>query len=549
MYTGGFPVMFGDRMSSVIDVVSMAPPTPRYHELAVSFFNSSLLSSGTFDKGNGEWVASARRSNLDLWFEASGKLPGRPRYIDAFAKLAYNLNHSLRITGNVLHFSDDIRLSDTDREEQATADYADSYFWLRLDHTPSNRVSGSTLLAYSTLDSRRFGNTDQPGVGSGSVSDRRDFIMSTVQSDWSWMPDQNLVINVGAELRDVSGRYNYADDAQFALLFEVPDASSEVSRSRVIEAQPRGGQYAVYASVRHQTTPRLTLEGGLRWDRQTLNPGHGDQLSPRAGLRYRLGDRTFLRASWERFFQLQGIDELQIEDGVREFFSPQRSDHALLGLEHGFKSGMNLRVEVYSKHMSSLRPRYENLLNTFVILPELKPDRIRIAPTSAMAHGFEALLSRQNNGRLSWWIGYSWSSVKDRIDGVDVPRSWDQTHAVTDGLNWETARWNVGAAFGYRSGWPTTTVVSDDSGVIPVVTAAQRNDDRLHFYRSLDVRVARRFQLERGSLSVFLEVDNIFGHNNTCCVEYEFDLLENGLELEATEYFPTIPSLGFVWQF
>ena len=47
---------------------------------------------------------------------------------------------------------------------------------------------------------------------------------------------------------------------------------------------------------------------------------------------YQAGDTIRLRASWGRYGQFQGINELQVEDGIDEFFPTQKADHAIVGL-------------------------------------------------------------------------------------------------------------------------------------------------------------------------------------------------------------------------
>jgi outer membrane receptor protein involved in Fe transport len=549
VYTGGFPVMFGDRMSSVIDVATLAPPAPRYHELSMSFFNTSILSAGLVNEGRGEWLASLRRSNLDIWFDNLDSLPGKPSYLDGFAKFGYEINDSLRVTGNLLHFTDDIVLSDLDGEEQASANYEDNYLWLRLDHQLGNRFTGTTLVAHAKLDSDRRGTSDKPGVSSGFLDDQRSFSITSLQTDWQWNNGDRLALSFGAELRRMRALYRYTDAADFDLLFDVSGASMDLSRLRTVAVQPEGEQYGLYAGGRYLASDRLTLEAGLRWDRQTLDPGSENQFSPRLGVRFALNKNTFLRASLGRFIQSQAINELQVEDGLVQYARPQRSVHAVVGLEHRFNSGLQLRLEGYTKRMEALRPRYENLLNTFVLLPELQPDRIRIAPNSARARGFEVLLRGSEARPIGWWLGYTWSAVDDRIDGVDVPRSWDQTHSLTAGLNWETSRWNVSLGLVHRSGWPTTNGTLDNNGSVPIVRSPARNAARLDYYRSADLRIARNFVLPQSTLSVFVEVDNVTGRNNPCCIDFEFNAAESVLEVEPREYFPPIPSLGFVWQF
>lgn len=551
VYTGGFPATYGDRMSSVVDIVSLSPPEDRYHEIGLSFFNTSLLSAGRLDGGEGEWVASVRRSNLDVLFDAHSAHLGQPQYLDAFGKLAHDVGDSLRVSANVLYFADEIALADADGSREARAKDDERYFWLRLDHDLGPRLSGATLIARSRLTRARSGRVEEPGVSTGWLRDDRDMTMATLRSDWLWRRGERLLLRFGGYLRRSRARYAYDDEARFDLLLDDPGAAPASYRTRRVRAAPSGAHYGAYASLRSSPVPRLTAELGLRWDRQTLDADHTSTWSPRIGLRYRIGERTFLRGSLGRYYQSQAINELQAEDGVEAFHAPQRSDHVVIGLEHTFSTGVSLRVETYVKRMRRLRPRFENLLDPLALLPELKPDRIRIAPEGARARGVELMLSQQLAYPLTWWLGYSRSEVTDTIAGRDVPRSWDQTDALSAGIGWDTDRWNVSLGLLSRSGWPTTRVTLDDSGTTPVAEPGPRNAERIGAFRTLDLRVTRKLELESSRLAVFLEINNLLDRDNPCCIEYEIlDEEEGGgLELKQLDYLPRIPSLGFVWQF
>jgi outer membrane receptor protein involved in Fe transport len=334
------------------------------------------------------------------------------------------------------------------------------------------------------------------------------------------------------------------------LLFATPGAWNSTTRSRSVRVSPKGDQQALYGSLRYRINERIATDVGLRWDKQDLDPRRSDSLAPRIGLSFRLAEHTYIKASWGRFYQSQAINELQVEDGVYEFFRPQRSDHSVLGFEHRFQSGLELRLELYEKTMLELRPRYENLLNSLTLLPELKPDRIRIAPDRARARGAELLLRQRLPSGLGWWAGYSRAQVTDTIAGEVFYRAWDQTHALSTGVNLDTAKWNVSTGLIYRSGWPTTPVTLDDSGPVPIVMTAPRNSERVDFYRSVDIRLTRKFAFERSSLSAYFEVSNVFGRSNPCCTEYEIEpTAADPLELTRLNYLPFVPSLGFVWDF
>ena len=551
VYTGGFPASFGDRMSGVIDVTTMPAERSLYHEVGLSFFNASFLSSGRYGEGRGQWIGSIRRSNLDVLYDQLSEQPERPRYTDAFAKVVHEVNDSLSITANVLRSEDDISLADdVDREERAQSDHRDLYAWVSLEHTLGNETTGRTLIARTQLDSRRQGASTKTGVSSGTLTDARSFTIATVQSEWSRQLGENLLLHVGGSASTLEGRYDYEDDVVFDLLFDVEGAPTETVRSRFVSVRPEGEQYALFATLRHSWTQRLAAELGLRWDRQTLDAEHDATLGPRLGMRYALTDRTELRASWGRFYQSQGVNELQASDGVGTFFGPQRSEHAVVGIEHEFDVGVNVRVEAYEKSMQDLRPRFENLLNSRILLPELKPDRLRLAPSSARTRGVEIMVDG-GPGPLQWWAAYSWSHALDEIGGTYVPRSWDQMHAVSAGVDWDAPKWNVSAAVIHRSGWPTSNVSLDDSGPVPLAVVEERNAERLDFYRSLDIRLTRKIELDAGSVAVFLEVANVLSRENPCCVEYEIgDEEEAGmLVLKPLSYLPTIPSIGVLWKF
>ena len=99
-------------------------------------------------------------------------------------------------------------------------------------------------------------------------------------------------------------------------------------------------------------------------------------LSPRLNLIYALGPKTSLRTGWGRFYQTQGIHQLDVADGELTFHPAQLSEHRVVGLEHFFNNDVHLRLEAYDKELSSLRPSYRNWLDDIEIFPELQDDRV-----------------------------------------------------------------------------------------------------------------------------------------------------------------------------
>ena len=551
VYTGGFPLEFGDRMSGVLDIHPRRADGETNREIAVSLYNASAFGGGRFDGGRGEWALSARRGNLDNVLEWSDMHLGEPRYTDFHARLGHRIGASFAASVNMLQFDDDIDLADSDFEEHAVASYRDRYLWLRLDAHPHGSLTGSTILSRTDLSSSRSGAADQPGISRGTLSDRREFRIHGVQTDWRWEAANALSLHFGAEWRGSEGRYAYQDEAEFDLIFDAPGAQTGSERAHALDRRVLDDQYGAYAGARIQVSAPLTFEGGVRWDRSNRS-GERGRFSPRASLLYRWSDATTIRAGVGRFTQSQNVDELQASDGVTEFGPVQRADHWLLGVEHRLSPELDARLELYEKRYSNLRPRFENLLNSAVILPELKPDRIRIDPHSARATGVEVSLRSVRTRPLFWWASYTWSQVEDVIEGRVTPRSWNQQHIFNAGLGWQSEHWELSVTGAWRSGWPTTPlelVVEEDEAI---VRTGEINSRRLRPYVDIDLRIARRFAFnDGGSLTAFFELSNVLNRRNECCTEYEIEeeIEEPTLVLEPINGLPLLPSVGLVWRF
>jgi outer membrane receptor protein involved in Fe transport len=302
-------------------------------------------------------------------------------------------------------------------------------------------------------------------------------------------------------------------------------------------------------------TDRLTGELGMRWDNQTWDKvDGGTQLSPRVNLRYDPDARTQLRASWGRFYQAQGINELQVEDGIDTFFPAQRADHLILSAEHALANRIRVRLEAYYKDYEELKPRFENMFDPLVLIPELQTDRIEVAATSGSVRGLELLLNRRGAGPWGWWLSYTWSQADDNINGDEVSRSWDQTHSFNAGLNWINGPWDVTLAGTWHTGWPTTPVTlgAAPPGDVPPVVIGERNNTRFDAFKSVDLRVAYTFALENSELLTFVEFTNLLVQKNACCVEYSERDTGGGvytLDRDLDEWIRFAPNFGVLWRF
>lgn len=553
VYSGGFPANYGDRMSGIIDARSVRPPQSRYYELGLSLFHANALAAGAFAQDRGQVLLSARRTNLGELSQLSENDFGRPEYSDGFARLGYTFSETTRASFNALLSHDRVTALLDSGAQRADDQSSNSYLWATLEHDWSEAANSRLIASYTTVSDDRHGRIDDPGRRSGQVLDRRTFHVVGLRADNEWRSDA-VTNRFGAEVRRLWAGYRYAAAVRFEPDFPFA-GSPALQRRRAVSLHPDGYELSAYWDSRFELNRLWTLQAGLRVDTQTYDGSDdAEQWSPRLSVLYNAGARTRLRASWGRFHQSQGINELQVEDGIDRFYPAQQADHSIFSLEHGFGAGLDLRLELYHKRYRKVSPRFENLFDPLSLLPEMEFDRVMLAPASARADGIELLLNWQPLDSWSGWFGYSWSRAQDRIDGRNVYRSWDQRHAMSVGIAWTRGPWAVTLADVYHTGWPTTQLslaAAPGPGAAPVVIGP-RNALRYADFNSLDFRITRTFTLSRGQLDVFLEASNLLSRANPCCTEYS--TVENAagewlLDRKIDNWLPLVPAMGVLWRY
>jgi hypothetical protein len=312
--------------------------------------------------------------------------------------------------------------------------------------------------------------------------------------------------------------------------------------------RPHRDDLALYGSWRGRFGA-WSLEAGARARRIRDRQESVQQLlEPRLAVRRDIAGGTALRFAWGQFQQQDGLDELRVADGVQRFGAAQRSDHLVAGIERTGDAGLTWRVEAFAKLQLDPRARYENQFNSLSILPELAPDRLRIAPDHSELRGLE-LSVRQTGHPWSWWSSYVWSQSLDEFtdQDADVPRAWDQRHALSVGAQWQRGEWQVNGLLDVHSGWPTSRLVRGSDGD---VSAAERNSARLRAFASLDLRVDWQHRFRPGTMTLSLEITNSLNRRNACCQELILtDSASTPVAVREISWLPMLPALSLLWEF
>ena len=558
VFSGGFTAEHGNFMSGVVDIQTRELKSPPAHEIGASFVSAIARSGGDFAGGRGNYFVSARRGYLDVIVnELEG--PGEelePRYADAFAKVSYDITPDLGLSASTLLANDDVEFVDElDAEtEQEDSEYA--YLWLSADYEPNDSISSRTMLFTGDVETIESGSEFEPQNEEINYFYHRQLKVAGVQTDWTLRFGERHLLLLGGRYRDLEAEFDYRLNA----LRTTPFVNNGLPfvRQRDIQTVSQGEDANLYGSYRFRPFEPLTVELGMRWDRQTwLGDEAESQVSPRANLRYELSERAELRLAWGRFHQPQAIQDLQVEDGETTYFGVEEAEHRVIGVRYRFATGHTLQADFYDKRYTDLRRRYENFLDVYEFAAESNFDRLPVDPQSGRAYGAELTLMGRDDSSIDWWINYTWSKAEDIVNDVAVPRTWDQRHAATANLTWTGDKWSLSATARYRSGWPRTPLIAtgifDASGNLVGIDSdlTQRNADRFGDYTRLDLRLSRYVPLNRGSFEYYFELYNVFDTDNQCCVKHHDLAIGSTVAArpEFESFLPLFPSFGFVWRF
>ena len=550
VHAGGFPAEYGDALSGLM-VVEPREPREIENELGLSLLYTSFLTSGTFADDRASWLFSARDSNLE---RVVNDRIGQPAYHDMFLRMSVDLGDKHRLVFADLSFDDDILFTledDAVDREHAASDTNAHQAWLKLDSEWTEKLSSTTWLHATSVRSERREDVADLAEVVGTVDDRRKIEAAAVKQDWQYAASERQLARFGFEVERREAEYQYSSAAHRRGLLATLVDDPFVARASTLA--PQGDSYAAYFEDRLRLGDRVVADLGMRWDRQSYLPttDTDDRYSPRLSLLVQLTSRDDLRLSYGRFFQAEGLLDLQVEDGVNEFYPAQRSAHAIVSLEHRFPETIAVRAEWYHKATSDVRPRFENLFEPLVVAPELRASRILVAPDRAEADGLELFVSGELP--VPWWIGVSLANADDLVGGARVPRSWDQDRALSAGVTWATGPWTISAAASAHRGWPATEISVVENGVGELVAVAgPRNSVRLRNVRKLDFGASRDFALGSTVLEFFAEVSNLTNEDNPCCLVYEDAIAPDGsptLARDERGQAGITGNIGLLWQF
>ncbi len=560
-FSGVFPVRYGDRLSGVLDLAPRRPEAGEdHHELGLSLLYAHALSVGqsVWRDRPVEWLVSLRQSTVELAIQADGRQNIDPDFLDGLGRIEIRLGETARLSAGFLKLDDTLQAEVAGASEKTESRYRDGSGWLGWQA----EIGGTALSARLSTTERhtdRRGSLARSGSVDGSVDDDRESAATSLRFEARGARGWTL----GLEAQQFQATYDYEAEARFEPLLAAAFGRA-ATFMRVSEFDADGRSWALYGSMLLEPAPRWRADLGLRLDAQRhaidgaagAAPGgrfDDQQWSPRIALEYQWDEATVLRASAGRVSQTERPDELQVPDGEPVFHPAQRATQVVLGIERRLSPRASVRIEGYRKDIVSPAPRYENLLDPVVILPELEFDRSRVAPDASKLYGAELTLRWQARERWAGWLTYSWSEAIDELGTVRAPRSWNQLNSVNGGLSWTTNPWLLSANLTWHNGWRRSEIETFPDPAVPggtTVRLASRNAAAWDPFLSLDLRATWTRPVRRGALRFYGEVINATDRANGCCESVSVLRAPNGaasLQRRESDWLPRYALVGVTW--
>jgi outer membrane receptor protein involved in Fe transport len=253
-------------------------------------------------------------------------------------------------------------------------------------------------------------------------------------------------------------------------------------------------------------------------DRYEINDA--TKLSPRAGLTFHLHPNLDLSATYGRYYQNPALVFMKAHP-ANAALRPIRADHYVAGMAFRPRPDLKISVEGYSKRYFDypVSTQFRSLSGadtgeevdiSHLLLPYSSDGRGR-------ADGVELHAHKKLSGRVWGQVSYACSRTENRaLDGLWRSSTFDLPHvlSIVAGVK-ATRSIDLSTKLTYTSGRPTTPLLPESYEQNRMILDLTRtNSERATAYHRLDLRLDRRQTHRWGNLISYLEIDNVYNHEN-----------------------------------
>ena len=540
--------------------------------IRVGSSETALTFEGPLFKGDREnsktsFIASARRSYLQLVFDLIG-LPILPDYWDYQYKLTHKIDDRNEIIVTGVGSVDDFRVNELDEfdaEQQATQDQVPiikqntntiGVSWKRRSKDGTGFFTAT--LSNNTLNNefRRFrNNIDQSGLFFQNESTESETKLRLARTQYFG----KLLISGTMSLQ----RIDYDNNTI--------DLVNNFSFDNSI------GFYRYGTSLQASTNlldERLSLSGGVRFDGNTFTENGNDifrTFSPRISGAYTFdaARKWSVNASLGIYYKIPPYTILGFADNSGNLVNQNaryiRSKHAVLGLEYLVTPSARFTLEGFYKRYDNYpvsitdRVSLANLGGDFSVLGNEPVASIGLGRTYGLEFLYQKKFTNNYYAILAYTLYRSEYTAFD--ESVFLPSAWDSRHLLTFTGGYKFGNnWEISSRMRFLGRTPFAPV--DQSATLDNYPAiirdySQLGTVRLDTFNQIDVRIDKKWNFQKWTFNVFLEVQNILGQRIP--EEPTFGLARDGsgneliprslIQIQGIDNASILPSIGLVIDF
>ncbi len=543
-----------DRSRALGGIISLKTRTPEVDQRDSKglFYVDNLSAGGLYESkinDHSSFLISGRYSYVGFFLKNAFKdnetldLTVAPEYMDLTGVYLNQLSPTERLKLSILAsrdrlafvFDEPLRSNPSIR-----GNFSNSIYFYRIVPEYTQKVDDQNSFKISTA----LGN-DNISVDIGDRYFKLDSLNLSTRGEWDHQIAKNHSWQLGWD-----NNYSRADvKIKIPLQREEGGVNNPTTAAddRLAEINDfKTNQVGLYARYEYPLLPQMKIIPGIRWDR--LSQTKEDFILPRLAAQYNLDEYRYFKAAFGQYVQSPEPQETAEDYGNPDLKAPM-ANHFSLGYEHDFR-----RSEKYgwSTGISSFYRQFSRL----VIPSSAKIQRngsevfeVYSNQGEGKAYGLELSIKKIDD-HWSNTLAYTWSkSLRSDPKNAEYSFEYDQTHNLNLISAYEFKNnWKLSGRYRYVTGNPNTPITgaiydADNEVYYPIrgPLYSQRNKD----FQQLDLRIDKKFILDKEIWSIYLDIQNILNIKNPEGYQYSYDY-SSKIEIMGL---PTVPAIGLRGEF
>ncbi len=578
---GGFPARYGGRLSSVLEINMKEGNKKEFHgEGSIGIVASKLTLEGPISE-NTSFIVSGRRTYIDLLakpfiqsgFEEDGQEGGTGYYFyDLNAKINHKFSDKDRLYISTYTGKDKFYFDSKEIDEEPSDVLEFGLGWgnvttaIRWNHLITPKLFGNLTATYSNYE---FDVLSRFGEEYNDPSQNEEFRLEydsgirdfALKLDFDYLPNPDHFIRFG--INGINHKFN---PGTFELGLTDPDItnfSTTVSQDKV-EAQ----EISAYFEDDMQLFEGFKMNAGIHTSAFLVQEEKYFSIQPRVSARYLMNNGIAIKGSFATMNQFvhllsnEGIGlptDLWLPSTAK--VKPQTSWQAAAGLAKTLNDTYEVSLEGYYKKMDNLIA-YQDGSGLF----EFGDWQDRIVTGRGDAYGIEAFIQKKK-GRLSGWIGYTWSKSDRQFDdlnfGEEFPYTYDRRHDISVVATYKISdRFSFAGTWVYGTGNAVTLGNSNfrglyDSGNFNANGSFSyydsRNNFRMNAYHRMDLGITYTRKKKNWDSVWSFGAYNAYNRKNPFFIftDSDFDQATQtrSRQLKQASLFPIIPYITYSFKF